>query len=143
MRHLRPSDYNAVVTLLNSGSLNAADLSPPDMTTFLGIAEGASLVAVGSLQALGRDALLRSIATDPDCRGRGYAQRLVKELEASAGKRGVQKIYLLTETATPFFERLGYRSVSRTTAPDSIAATDQFASLCPDTACFMLKDLYD
>ena len=143
VRQLQPADYSAVVALLKTGSLSATDLSPPDMKCFLGVSEDASLAAIGCLQALGRVALLRSVATGPDYRGRGYAQRLVGELEATAKGKGVHKIYLLTETATTFFERLGYQSVSRNKAPESIAATDQFTGLCPDTACFMLKELND
>ncbi len=139
LRPLLPSDFSAVVRLLEAGSLSSDDLTPDDMDSFLGIVKEDALAAVGGLQLFGSEALMRSVVTDPDSRGRGYARRIARQLESDARRRGVRAIYLLTETAATFFESLGYRLESRAKAPASIAATDQFAKLCPDSAGFMIK----
>ncbi|MGR8918854.1 MAG: hypothetical protein ACU85V_04495, partial [Gammaproteobacteria bacterium] len=48
-------------------------------------------------------------------------------------------VSLLTETAAAFFEHLGYSRAPRAAAPATIAATAEFASLCPDTAVCMRR----
>jgi amino-acid N-acetyltransferase len=50
-------------------------------------------------------------------------------------------MYLLTMTAEGFFERRGYRRVDRTQAPLAIKSTPEFASLCPASSAFMIKQL--
>jgi amino-acid N-acetyltransferase len=48
-------------------------------------------------------------------------------------------MYLITHTAKDFFDRQGYCSIDRTTAPDAIKQTDQFSGLCPTSAVVMTK----
>lgn len=133
--------YDAVMALLTASGLPVADLVPEDMHGFLGIHVEGSLVAVGGLQRAGSDGLLRSVATDPGFRGRGYAERIVNALESSALRCGVRSLYLLTETATGYFERRGYRAADRSSAPVDIATTTQFTELCPDSAAFMFRPI--
>lgn len=141
MKRLGNADYNAVTSILESNGLIATDIGPEDMETFVGVMEGTTLVAVGSLQTYGTDGLLRSVATDPRFRKRGYAHSIVEELETAAAQEGIRAIYLLTDSATAFFERSGYRVELRSKAPSAIATTEQFTTLCPDTATFMVKNL--
>jgi amino-acid N-acetyltransferase len=54
---------------------------------------------------------------------------------------GVRSIYLLTTTAEVFFKRLGYERIERSRAPPSIERTREFASLCPASSAFMIKQL--
>jgi amino-acid N-acetyltransferase len=50
-------------------------------------------------------------------------------------------MFLLTTTAETFFERRGYRRVDRSQAPLAIQSTSEFASLCPASSAFMIKQL--
>ena len=52
---------------------------------------------------------------------------------------GIRDAYLLTTTAAPFFSRYGYQAADRATAPDAIAASREFASLCPASAAYMTR----
>ena len=60
---------------------------------------------------------------------------------AAAQARGVTALYLLTTTATTFFQRVGYTAHDRANVPPSIAAATEFSSLCPDTADCLWRDL--
>ena len=61
------------------------------------------------------------------------------DLEAQAVQRDIESIYLLTETAMPFFASRTYEVISRSTAPEAIAASEEFSNLCPQTATFMRR----
>jgi amino-acid N-acetyltransferase len=74
-------------------------------------------------------------------RGGGHGKALVSHAEAWASQHGVEALYLLTTTAAEFFARLGYVAIPRSEAPAAIAATAQFASLCPSSSTFMRKVL--
>jgi amino-acid N-acetyltransferase len=66
---------------------------------------------------------------------------LVSGAETWAAGQGVKILYLLTTTAAGFFARLGYVAAPRSAAPAAIAATAQFAGLCPASSTFMCKVL--
>jgi hypothetical protein len=53
----------------------------------------------------------------------------------------VRALYLLTATAESFFEHRGYRRIDRAKAPSAIQSTREFASLCPASSAFMIKQL--
>ena len=93
------------------------------------------------LELLGPDALLRSLAVDPGHRNNGCAGALVAAAESHAQGHAARRIYLLTETASAFFERRGYCVVSRESAPERIRQTSEFSSLCPASAVLMCKVL--
>jgi hypothetical protein len=62
-------------------------------------------------------------------------------LEDYAASRSVAAMFLLTTKAERFFERRGYRRVDRSQAPLPIQSTPEFASLCPASSAFMIKQL--
>ena len=67
-------------------------------------------------------------------RGEGLAQRVTEFLIAQARRDGLTALYLLSETAGSYFERFGFESVARDAVPPAVAATRQFAELCPQSA---------
>ena len=85
--------------------------------------------------------MLRSLAVAETARGCGCGKALVQGIEATARSRGVANLYLLTNTAETFFARLGYRTIARADAPEAIRTTEEFSSLCPDSAVVMVKTL--
>jgi amino-acid N-acetyltransferase len=93
----------------------------------------------GGFELRGAHALLRSIVVEGRERGHGYGRTLVHGLVAEAEKLGLKDVYLLTETAVPFFAALGFMPCARETAPPEIAATQQFAELCPASAKLMRR----
>ena len=141
LRPARAADFDAIARLLSAAGLPVEDLDVAMLDAFLVATDGEVCVGVVGLEIRGSNALLRSLAVEPQHRSRGLGARLADAIEAEARARGVAAVYLLTTTATTFFERVGYTAHDRTAVPPSIAATTEFSSLCPDTADCLRRDL--
>lgn len=92
------------------------------------------------LEGEGPDRLLRSLVVMRSRRGQGHGRELVRRLEQVC-EDAVERLHLLTTGAAPFFRSLGYIDADREQAPSAIASTAQFASLCPASATYLVKDL--
>lgn len=108
---------------------------------FFEVLENSKRIGVGGLEPKGSNALLRSIAIDENYRGEGIGTQLVNEIVDEARSRKIDTLYLLTEGASGFFARLGFEPVSREDVPQEVEATDQFQTLCPDSATCMKRRL--
>ena len=142
---IRPAtedDVPAITDLLRTSGLPTADVTPALCRHFRVLCDGETSVrgTVG-LQVFGSVALLRSLAVHPDLQGRGFGQSLVLDVEAHARSEAVRAVYLLTETARPFFEQLGYAVIDREVVPPDVAATKEFEELCGRAATCMWKQL--
>lgn len=134
-----PHDEQALGTLLQAADLSAEDITPEMLEHFLTAYVDKILVGCAGLEMLGEAGLLRSVAVDEAHRGTGLGKRLVEAMEEHARREGLRELYLLTTTAEGFFVSLGYRKLPREEAPPGIAATEQFATLCPSSSSFMVK----
>jgi amino-acid N-acetyltransferase len=137
---LQPAARGAAARLLADYGLPVCDLADPAVALFTAGAPLAPDGVVG-LEMHGEHGLLRSLAVRRGATGRGVGRALVAHVETVAQARGAHGLWLLTETADAFFARLGWISVARNTAPPSIAASRQFAGLCPATATCMRRTL--
>ena len=127
-----------LVAALNAERLPTEDLNQAGRR-FHRFVDEQGLVGFGGLEGHGPDQLIRSVVTTPARRGQGLGQALLTALEAEARHDGAERLHLLTTTAAPFFSRYGYQAADRATAPDAIAASREFASLCPASAAYMTK----
>ena len=112
---------------------------PEDAAFLLVAIHRGQVVGVAGLELHGGDGLLRSLAVAPGMRGRRIAENLCDEVEGGAAARGVQSVYLLTETAEGFFARRGYRRAERQDASPAITASREFALVCPASAALMVR----
>ena len=96
-------------------------------------------VGFAGLEMHGSDALLRSLVTLPPVRQQGVGGAILDKMEVEARARGARAIYLLTMDSASFFAKRGYAPCARTGVPPAIAATMQFAKLCPASAAAMVK----
>lgn len=69
------------------------------------------------------------------------SESLAPTLERIAEADGAQSLHLLTTTAPDFFEARGYEHRDRSQAPKAISSSEEFKSLCPTSAVYMVKDL--
>ncbi len=137
---LRPGELAGLAEALDVANLPNADLADPGHLFFRFKADG--FIGYGGLQGGGgADRQLRSIVVLPDRRGHGLGQALVATLEQQARHLRVQRLHLLTTTAAPFFRTLGYADTDRGAAPPAIAASREFAALCPASAAYLVKAL--
>jgi amino-acid N-acetyltransferase len=127
--------------LVESAGLPADDLEEADLAHFFGCGTRDRPHGVVGLELLGSLALLRSLAVDAFARGSGSGRALVAAAEQHARGQGVGSVYLLTTTATAFFERLGYAPLDRQAVPPAIQRTREYGELCPASAVLMVKHL--
>ena len=141
IRQEHSSEREQVLELLTQSGLPVEDIVPECQVQFL-VAEheGAMAGCIGVEFASGH-ALIRSLSVRTANRGVGIGSRLLEAAESLCRQQGVRDSFLLTLTAEPYFARRGYRRTERTRAPDDIAATTEFASLCPVSSAFMTKRL--
>jgi N-acetylglutamate synthase-like GNAT family acetyltransferase len=99
------------------------------------------IVAAGGLQVCGPVGLVRSVAVLTEHRGKGIGAEIYGRIETRALELGIDDLYLLTETASRYFEHLGFVERSRSDLPAAITATKQFRELCPRSATVMCKKL--
>lgn len=135
-----PSEQG-VRKLLDQCNLPSSDLQSDHLDHFFAYGSADDLTGIVGLELFGPTALLRSLAVTDQLRGSGIGKALVAEAERYAEKNGVCELYLLTNTAEVFFARLGYASIDKSTAPEAIKQTQEFASLCPDSAVLMMKKI--
>ncbi len=89
------------------------------------------------MEIYGACALLRSVAVSPERRGEGLGILLTESMLILSKELGILRLYLLTETASDFFPRFGFRVVERAQVPETVKQSVEFRSACPDTALAM------
>jgi amino-acid N-acetyltransferase len=138
------SDHAAVVVLLQDVNL------PPDgielnMNNFLIIRHPEAVagpeVLVGSvgLEIYKDAALLRSLAVHPDFQGMGLGSKLVDSMIDFAKGKGINRLFLLTDTAEKFFEKKGFVIVARDEVPEDMKQSIEFTTLCTSSPSMMCE----
>jgi amino-acid N-acetyltransferase len=138
----RPS-RDAAIALLSRAGLPTSDITEELLENFFFTGEPNKPLAMVGLDISPPDALLRSLVVEEHARSAGLGSRLLERAEERARARGVQRIYLLTTTAESFFAARRYVRAERNQAPPFIRTSAEFASLCPASAAFMVKDLQE
>ena len=137
LREIQPgsSAFERFVAALAKAELPTDDLASEQFRYFT-----ADDLAWGGFGA-GADALIRSVVVLPQARSRGFGALVTEALVRQAREAGVERLWLLTTSAAPFFEKLGWASAERAQAPDTITRSHQFSSLCPASATLMVRAL--
>ena len=113
-----------------------------DLSLFLGCGDETDPEGIVGLEIHGEYGLLRSLVVWENARYCGYGKILVNEIEKLALQKKVKTLFLLTNTAEMFFTRLNYQKIERDDVPQPIRNTQEFFSLCPDSAAVMRKFLH-
>jgi amino-acid N-acetyltransferase len=132
-------NYAAVLSLLQQNNLPTEDIT--NYTRLFTLYDDGELTGIVGIELKGEDGLLRSLCVSESKRSGGAGRALVEKIESYARKQGVKHLYLLTTTAAPFFTNLDYQTIDRSTVPDTIKETSEFASVCPASATVMKKEL--
>ena len=128
-----PSDVAAIEALLSASELPLDGLRE-HMGAALVARQGGAVVGSAALELYDDTALLRSVAVAPALRGQGLGQQLVRAALRLARERGAGDVYLLTETAAPWFERLGFAPIVRHVVTPAVQASVEFTDACPASA---------
>jgi N-acetylglutamate synthase-like GNAT family acetyltransferase len=139
-----PSGADEVARLLESSGLSAEGLSGRiEGATFVCSWEtdGVDLVAATfALEPADPGAILRSVAVRAELRGSGLGMLATATAVQLAREQGREHVALFTEGAADFFERLGFRRVSRDALPLAVRQSGH-ARGCASSATAMILDL--
>jgi amino-acid N-acetyltransferase len=135
------SDLAAIDALIRDSRLPTEVVRDQFPDAYVVARRGAEVVGVAALEIHDRSGLLRSVAVSPGERGRGTGIALVADRLATAYERGLAHMYLLTTTAASLFRRFGFADAERASAPPALAASPEFAALCPSSASCLRLDL--
>lgn len=131
---------NTIIALLSAEKLPTVDL-PESLDNFIAAIADAEVIGVAGLEIYSSFALLRSVAVRSDFRSQGIAAILLHRIDAIASLKGLTEIYLLTETASDYFEGKTFQRINRTDVPEEIQHSSEFSHVCPQSAIVMKKIL--
>lgn len=127
-------DLPALETLIRASGLPAEVVRDQFPEAYVVARRDGVVVGVAALEAHDRSALLRTVAVSPEERGRGTGLALIADRLALAWASQLDSVFLLTTTAAPLFRRFGFADGARANVPAALAASPEFASLCPASA---------
>jgi N-acetylglutamate synthase-like GNAT family acetyltransferase len=131
-------DLNRIQALLQSAGLPYQDIEE-HLHSFILASENSKLLGCAGLEIYDGLALLRSVAVEKEMRNKGVGSILTKKILAYAQEQNIHQIFLLTTTASSFFQQLGFAEIDRDTAPSAIRSTKEFSSICPSSSVLMSK----
>lgn len=112
-------DYFSMVDLfVRSGlEISPEDPAPEGMITCFELLDEAGVrQAAGGLCMVNGEYVLRHVAVEEEQRGKGYGKQMVQAVLSEAENLGAKRIWL-TGKVPEFYEKLGFRAVSRDIAP--------------------------
>jgi amino-acid N-acetyltransferase len=139
IRAASADDLPAVKNLLQAAALpldGVTDFFPSNYA--VGEAGNEVIGAIG-VERYGDNGLLRSAVVADAQRGTGLGSRLANERIEWCGRQNMRNVYLLTTTAAPFFEKLGFERVERADVPAEVQQAPEFVSICPSSAVVMRR----
>jgi len=134
------ADLSAIIALLQANNLPVDDIKLGEQQ-FLIAQNDEQIVGCIGIEPFGKDAILRSLAVDEAWRNQKIANRLYLQLLDDCLENGITRLFLLTNTAQGYFERLGWTIANRNEVPPAVGASAEFAHLCPSTAVCMEMSL--
>jgi amino-acid N-acetyltransferase len=143
VHHVIDSDkeLDSLKEFLHSNNLPAEDVSLNKGLFLVYYNTHDVLVGSGGLEFYNNLALLRSLAVSPELRGQQVGKEIVSQLLEAAKQRGISEVYLLTQTASFFFQKMGFKPVARENVPDAIQKSSEFATVCPASADVLVLKL--
>jgi glycerol-1-phosphatase len=136
-----PGDREEVESLVRTAGL---DVIPGDAETGSVLvaedAEEGTVLATAACEQQGNQAYLRSVAVRDDLRRGGLGVLVVAAAAQAAAGDGAETLFLFTQDAGTFFERLGFEPVDVSEAPGWIAEGES-ARYCGEDAALMRRSL--
>ena len=130
-------ELEALQAFLRSNQLPADDIHLESSVYLTYYNTDENLVGSGGLEIYKDKALLRSLAVSQGLRGQQVGKKIVSDLLQKAKDLSMKEVYLLTETAFYFFQKLGFQELKRDDVPIEIQASSEFSHMCPTSAHIM------
>jgi len=135
-----PDDLTDILELLSEVQLPHDGVAESVDAFLVARDESARLIGTIGLERHGNTALLRSAAVSPEYQGCGVGSRLTEKLLERATKDGVERVVLLTSTASEFFaRRFGFCETARSAFDKELAASSEWKlPRCSSAVCMSL-----
>jgi amino-acid N-acetyltransferase len=136
-----PDDLPGILDLLSQVQL-PHDGVAENLSGFLVARDDSSrLIATIGLERHGNTGLLRSAAVATEYQGCGIGSRLTERLLERATNVGVERVVLLTTTASEFFaRRFGFCETARTTFDKDLAGSSEWnLPRCSSAVCMSVS----
>jgi len=135
------NDLAEILNLLSEVQLPHDGVAENVANFFLARDASARLVATIGFERHGNTALLRSAAVAPQYQGCGIGSQLTRHLLERATSEGVERVVLLTTTASGFFARhFGFCETPRTAFANELAASSEWnLPRCSSAVCMSLS----
>lgn len=132
--------FQAFLDQLKRSGLPFEDLDK-DKHLLVGYYNHDELIGTGAMEIYGDYGLLRSVSITEAMRGKKLGSKITYHLLEHAKLSNLRGLYLLTETAKDFFEKIGFDIIDRNQAVDEIKNSSEFTQVCPTSAVCMYLDL--
>lgn len=133
-------DLSLVKKLLENVGLSWAGIED-QFEHFLKLMLDGELVAVAGLEVYDHVGLMRSVAVAQEYRHSGLGRGLTRAMINKARSMGLERLYLLTETASDYFYRFGFRPIDRSEVYAPVLGSEQFRTVCSSNAVSMYLKL--
>ena len=133
-------DLRDILDLLSEVQLPHEGVAETLDTFLVARDESSRLIATIGLERQGNTGLLRSAAVAPEYQNCGIGSRLTEKLLEQATSNGVERVVLLTSTASEFFaRRFGFCETSRAVFDKELAGSSEWnLPRCSSAVCMSL-----
>jgi arsenate reductase len=129
------------IAALAAADLPTGDLAEPGRRFFAYRTLSGELVGYAGCEPYDKVTLLRSLVVLPKARNKGIGKAIVARLARRSFDEGARTLWLLTTSATGYFEGLGFKRVERANVPQAILSTRQAKDICPSSAVILSKPI--
>jgi len=134
-------DTAAIRSLLENQHLPTETVGTAKTDFYLAVDNG-TIIGLAGFEYYGADVLLRSVAVPASLQKKHIGSELVEWMIALAKQKDLKRIILLTETASKFFAKKGFRTVERSfIVNDVMKQSSQFSGGCCSSAACMVRSL--
>ena len=132
----------AIVSLLQENSLPIEDISLEKQELWIQ-QEEQEIPAVCGIEQYGAYGLLRSFAVQKELQNKGLGTHMYEHVIKTCQDKGIACLFLLTTTAVNYFKSAGWHVISRVAVPAGVKQSEEFKSICPESATCMMLVLDD
>ena len=138
VNNLNQEEREGLKHLLKSDQLCFNDINEQGVHLF-GVRLKDELIGYFGFEIFNNLALFRSMIVVSVAQGKGYGTLIWQQAKEKLAAEDVKEVYLLTNTAAPFFTKQGFGVIKRESAPEAILGTTEFKEFCPaDSICMKI-----
>jgi len=140
IRHAQPGDIEQIKSLLQANDLPVVGVVQYWQNFFVADKQDCILGALGAHYD-GKKALLRSFVVNDSQRNSGIGKALLQRMLLEMQRRGINEVFLLTETATNYFIREGFTEICRDEIPQILLKESGLDQACPCSSQCLKRQL--